>query len=173
MPPASSPFVSVLMGSESDWPVMQHAVAALRAFALRFEAKVASAHRAPDATRDYVVDAERRGCQVFIAAAGMAAHLAGAVAAHTLRPVIGVPLDVSLQGLDALLSTAQMPGGVPVATMAVGKAGAVNAAWLAAQVIALQDAALADRLAAARAEAAERVARQDRSVQRQASAPND
>ena len=168
MSPAPSAFVSVLMGSESDWPVMRHAIDALRAFGLRFEAKVVSAHRTPDATRDYVKDAEARGCQVFVAAAGMAAHLAGAVAAQTLRPVIGVPLAASLQGLDAMLSTAQMPSGVPVATMAVGKPGAVNAAWLAAQILALSDAELAARLVAARADAAERVARQDRAVRSQA-----
>ena len=165
MTSTSPPFVSVLMGSASDWPVMQHAAEALRAFGLRCEVKVASAHRTPDATRDYVKDAERRGCQVYIAAAGMAAHLAGAVAAQTLRPVIGVPLAASLQGLDAVLSTVQMPGGVPVATMAIGKAGAVNAAWLAAQILALQDAGLAARLAASRAEAAAKVARQDQAVQ--------
>ena len=136
-------FVAVLMGSESDWPVMQKCTEVLGRLNLDFEVRVTSAHRTPAATADYVADASVRGCAVFICAAGMAAHLAGAVAAHTVRPVIGVPIDSGpLQGFDALLATVQMPGGVPVATVAVGGAGARNAAYLAAQMLALEDPAL-------------------------------
>lgn len=125
---------------------------------VRYEVRVTSAHRTPEDTRDFILDAEQRGCAVFIAGAGMAAHLAGAVAAHTLKPVIGVPIDSGpLQGLDALLSTAQMPGGVPVATVAIGKAGAKNAGYLAAQMLALADEALHGRLLAERAANAEAI----------------
>lgn len=147
----STPFVAVLMGSDSDLPVMEETIRVLRKFGIACEARVSSAHRTPDATRAYVKDAEQRGCAVFIAAAGMAAHLAGAVAAHTLRPVIGVPIENSMLGLDSLLSTAQMPGGIPVATVAIGKAGAKNAGYLAAQMLALSDTDLAARLIAERA----------------------
>lgn len=141
------PFVAVLMGSDSDWPTMQATVEILGSFSISYEVKVSSAHRTPAETIEYVRDAERRDCQVFICAAGLAAHLAGAVAAHTTRPVIGVPMDGGpLSGFDALLSTVQMPGGVPVATVAIGKAGAKNAGYLAAQVLALNDGALTDRL---------------------------
>ena len=119
----SSPFVAILMGSDSDLPVMKAGCEVLKNLGVRYEVRVTSAHRTPEDTRDFILDAEQRGCAVFIAGAGMAAHLAGAVAAHTLKPVIGVPIDSGpLQGLDALLSTAQMPGGVPVATVAIGKA---------------------------------------------------
>ena len=158
-------FVAVLMGSDSDLPVMESAIGTLRELGIRVEAKVTSAHRTPVATHDYVKDAERRGCAVFIAAAGMAAHLAGAVAANTLRPVIGVPIANSLEGLDALLSTVQMPGGIPVATVAIGKAGARNAAYLAAQMLALSDAALAQRLVDDRAASAAAVAAKDAALQ--------
>jgi 5-(carboxyamino)imidazole ribonucleotide mutase len=154
-------WVAILMGSESDWPVMQGAVETLDGLQVRCEVKITSAHRTPKATADYVADAEGRGCQVFICAAGMAAHLAGAVAAQTIRPVIGVPLDAALGGLDALLSTVQMPGGIPVATVAVGKAGAKNAAYLAAQILGLSEAALSERVRADRLASAERVAQQD------------
>ncbi|MBP8926098.1 MAG: 5-(carboxyamino)imidazole ribonucleotide mutase [Pseudomonadales bacterium] len=146
----SQPFVAVLMGSDSDLPVMEGTFTTLKALGIPVEARVTSAHRTPAATLAYVQDADRRGCAVFIAAAGMAAHLAGAVAANTVKPVIGVPIGTSLEGLDALLSTVQMPGGIPVATVAIGKAGARNAAYLAAQILALGDAALAARLAADR-----------------------
>ena len=143
----SKKFVAVLMGSDSDLPVMQSTAEVLRGFDLSYELRVLSAHRTPDETRAYIKDAEARGCRVFIAAAGMAAHLAGAVAAGTTRPVIGVPIDAGpLSGLDALLSTVQMPGGVPVATVAIGKAGAKNAGYLAAQILALEDADLAKRV---------------------------
>jgi len=131
-----------------------------------FEAKITSAHRTPDATHAYVKDAEKRGCGVFIAAAGMAAHLAGTVAGLTLKPVIGVPLDGGiLTGVDSLLSTVQMPGGVPVASVAVGKAGAKNAGYLAAQILATADAGLAERLLAARKADAEAVVAKDAKLQ--------
>ena len=111
-------WVAILMGSESDWPVMQATTAVLNDLGVQFEVRVSSAHRTPAATQEYVGDAESRGCSVFICAAGMAAHLAGAVAAHTVKPVIGVPINSGpLQGFDALFSTAQMPGGIPVATV--------------------------------------------------------
>jgi len=134
------------MGSDSDFPVMKSTLEVLDAFGVRYEVRVSSAHRTPAATRDYVLDAQDRGCAVFVAAAGMAAHLAGAVAALTVRPVIGVPVDAGpLRGEDALLSTVQMPGGIPVATVAIGKAGAKNAGYLAVQILAVAD----DRLASA------------------------
>lgn len=151
-------FVAVLMGSDSDLPVVQETLNVLKKFAIPYEARVLSAHRTPQATHRYIHDAETRGCAVFIAAAGLAAHLAGAVASATLRPVIGIPLDASpLQGMDALLATVQMPGGVPVACVAIGKAGAKNAGYLAAQMLALQDAALYTRLQAERTAQAEAI----------------
>lgn len=154
----TTPFVAILMGSASDLPVMQAACDVLAKFGIEYEVRVTSAHRTPEDTKDFVEDAEHRGCAVFIAGAGMAAHLAGAVAARTLKPVIGVPIDAGpLQGFDALLSTVQMPGGIPVAAVAIGKAGAKNAAYLAAQIIAIGDAALAQQLTAERAENAEGV----------------
>jgi 5-(carboxyamino)imidazole ribonucleotide mutase len=128
---------------------------------------ITSAHRTPEATRDYVNDAEQRGCAVFIAAAGMAAHLAGVVAAQTVRPVIGVPMDAGpLKGMDALLSTVQMPAGVPVASVAIGSAGARNAAFLAAQMLGLADSGLSERLRAERKSNAESIAAKDRALQR-------
>jgi 5-(carboxyamino)imidazole ribonucleotide mutase len=130
---------------------MQSAVEVLKALDVPHEVRVSSAHRTPRETAEYVADAEARDCGVFICAAGMAAHLAGAVAAHTTRPVIGVPIDAGpLSGFDALLSTVQMPGGIPVATVAVGKAGAKNAGYLAAQMLALADAGLKARIDAER-----------------------
>jgi len=132
------PSVSIVMGSESDLPVMENAAKILEEFGVAYEMAVASAHRSPDWTRRYIREAEKKGVEVIIAGAGGAAHLAGTVAAHTAKPVIGVPIDSSsLKGLDALLSTAQMPGGVPVATMAIGKAGAKNAGVLAVQILAI------------------------------------
>jgi 5-(carboxyamino)imidazole ribonucleotide mutase len=143
----NKPFIAILMGSDSDLPVMRDTAEVLDSLGIHREIRVTSAHRTPEATRNYVIDAENRGCAVFIAAAGLAAHLAGAVAAVTTRPVIGVPLDAGpLKGMDALLSTVQMPGGVPVACMAIGRAGARNAAYLAAQILALSDSGLAERL---------------------------
>ena len=136
-------FVAILMGSDSDLPVMQSTVDVLKKFGIEYEVRITSAHRTPEDTRSYVSDADARGCVVFIAAAGMAAHLAGAVSAHTLRPVIGVPIDAGpLKGFDALLSTVQMPGGIPVAGVAIGKAGAKNAAYLAVQILGVSNEAL-------------------------------
>ena len=136
-------FVAILMGSDSDLPVMQSTVDVLKKFGIEYEVRITSAHRTPEDTRNYVSDADARGCAVFIAAAGMAAHLAGAVSAHTLRPVIGVPIDAGpLMGFDALLSTVQMPGGIPVAGVAIGKAGAKNAAYLAVQILGVSNEAL-------------------------------
>lgn len=147
----AKPFVAVLMGSDSDLPVMENTLDVLTSLDIPYEVRITSAHRTPDQTQVYIKDADSRGCAVFIAAAGLAAHLAGAIAAQTLKPVIGVPLDAgSLNGLDALLSTVQMPGGIPVACVAIGKAGAKNAAFLAAQILALSDDALATRLQAQR-----------------------
>jgi 5-(carboxyamino)imidazole ribonucleotide mutase len=164
----SSVFVSIIMGSDSDLPVMQACIDTLKKLDINFEVKISSAHRTPDITRKYIADAEQRGCQVFIGAAGLAAHLAGTIAAHTLKPVIGVPMDGGpLKGMDALLSTVQMPGGIPVATVAIGKAGAKNAAYLAAQMVALSDDALAVRLAAERDLNAKAVVAKDAEVQKQ------
>lgn len=163
----STPFVAILMGSDSDLPVMQAAFDVLKALGVPFEAKISSAHRTPEQTHTYVKDAEARGCAAFICAAGMAAHLAGAVSANTLRPVIGVPINSSLDGLDALLSTVQMPGGIPVATVAIGKAGAKNAAYLAAQIIATSDEALFAKLKAERQANAEAVIAKDAQLQQQ------
>lgn len=161
----SQPFVAVLMGSDSDLPVMEAAFEILRSLSIPFEAKVTSAHRTPQATHAYVTDADQRGCAAFICAAGMAAHLAGAVAATTLKPVIGVPINSSLDGLDALLSTVQMPAGIPVATVAVGKAGAKNAAYLAAQIIGVADHELHQKLQAERQANAEAVMAKDAALQ--------
>ena len=138
--------VAVVMGSKSDWEVMEHAVETLRKLELDHEVRVLSAHRTPDALEEYVADAEARGCRVFVAAAGGAAHLAGVVASKTLKPVLGVPMETKLGGLDSLLSTVQMPAGIPVATLAIGRAGAVNAALLAAAILALEDDGVASRL---------------------------
>jgi 5-(carboxyamino)imidazole ribonucleotide mutase len=161
----SQAFVAVLMGSDSDLPIMEATFSVLRQLDIPFEARITSAHRTPAITHEYVLDADERGCAVFIAAAGMAAHLAGAVAANTLKPVIGVPINGSLEGLDALLSTVQMPGGIPVACVAIGKAGAKNAAWLAGQIMAGQDAALTQRLRDARAADAQAVKAKDAVLQ--------
>lgn len=159
-------FVAILMGSQSDLPVMQGAADVLDSLGIRSEMKITSAHRTPAATQQYIADAEARGCQVFIAGAGLAAHLAGAVAAHTLRPVIGVPIDSGpMQGMDSLLSTVQMPAGIPVATVAVGKTGAKNAGYLAGQILALQNPELAKRVSAERQQKAENVQAQDRALQ--------
>ncbi len=163
----SDRFVAVLMGSDSDFPTMEATLDVLSGLGIRYEVKITSAHRTPDTTHAYVKDADQRGCGVFIAAAGMAAHLAGAVSALTLRPVIGVPLDAGpLQGVDALHSTVQMPAGIPVACVAVGKAGAKNAAYLAAQILALDNAELAKRLTNDRAANADSVRAKDAALQK-------
>lgn len=163
----SKPFVAILMGSDSDLPQVQAGIDVLKKLHITTEVKITSAHRTPAATHDYVVDADKRGCAVFICAAGMAAHLAGAVAANTLKPVIGIPVaSGSLDGMDALLSTVQMPGGIPVATVAIGKAGAKNAGYLAAQMMSLSDAALMQRLVDDRAESARAVQAKDAELQK-------
>ena len=150
--------VLILMGSDSDAPIMKGAADVLRELGVSCEMTVASAHRSPARVQRLLAEAPERGVQVFIVGAGAAAHLAGMVAGHTAKPVIGVPIDSSpLLGLDALLSTVQMPPGVPVATVAVGKAGAVNAGVLAAQILALGDTALAARLDTYKARLAEKV----------------
>ena len=139
--------VGVVMGSDSDWPLMEATVKTLTQFGVRSETRVISAHRTPELARAYAAGASRRGLQVIIAAAGGAAHLAGVLAAHTSLPVIGVPVKSgALDGLDALLSTVQMPSGVPVATVAIGKTGAVNAAILAAEINGTSSAAVAKKL---------------------------
>src|ERR671913_1483822 len=141
------PQVLILMGSDSDAPVMQAAVDVLREFQIACEMTVASAHRSPERVMRLVSEAPGRGVKVFIVGAGAAAHLAGVVAAHSTLPVIGVPIDSSaLKGLDALLSTVQMPPGVPVATVSIGKPGATNAGVLAAQIIGVGDRSLAERI---------------------------
>lgn len=140
-------FVSILMGSQSDAPIMQKCANELKRLHVPFEMIVTSAHRTPQRTKEYVAKAEKRGSKVFICAAGMAAHLAGAVSSMTIKPVIGVPLcGGALDGLDALLSTVQMPSGMPVATMAIGSAGAKNAALLATQLLAISNETLENRL---------------------------
>jgi len=138
--------VNILMGSKSDWEVMKNASDTLNQFGVSHECRVLSAHRTPHETAEYITGAEARGVQVVIAAAGGAAHLAGVCAAHTLLPVLGVPMESKLNGLDSLLATVQMPGGIPVGTLAVGKAGAVNAALLAVAIMANKDPELKTKL---------------------------
>ena len=139
--------VAIVMGSDSDLPIMQKAAERLKKFEIEFKMTVTSAHRSPDRTRSLIKGFENKGIKVIIAGAGGAAHLAGVIAAETILPVIGVPINSSpLQGFDALLATVQMPGGIPVATMAVGEAGAKNAAILAAQILALSDKEINNRL---------------------------
>jgi len=152
-----SPSVAVIMGSRSDWETMEHAVTTLTKLEIAHEVRVLSAHRTPDALEEFVADVEARGAQVFIAAAGGAAHLAGVVASKTLIPVLGVPMGTQLGGLDSLLSTVQMPAGIPVATLAIGRAGAVNAALLAAAILARSDEELLSRLRRYRKEQAQAV----------------
>ena len=155
--------VAILMGSDSDLPVVQKAADTLSSFGVPYEMHVYSAHRTPVQARDFALNARNNGFGVIIAAAGMAAHLAGAIAANTTLPVIGIPIKSStLDGLDALLSTVQMPSGMPVATVAID--GATNAALLAAQIIALSDGALADRLTAYRAAQTAKVIEKDAQI---------
>jgi len=144
---SDKPLVGILMGSDSDFDIMAETGQALKQFGIPFEMTVSSAHRTPERTAKYVSSARERGIKVLIAGAGAAAHLAGVVAAETTLPVIAVPIDsTSLQGLDALLAMVQMPAGIPVATMAIGKAGARNAGIFAAQMLAVEDDSLAQRL---------------------------
>ncbi len=144
---SETPMVAILMGSKSDWDIMRHAIEALEALGISFEARVLSAHRNPDQLKAYTVTAQKRGLKVIIAGAGMAAALPGVVAASTPLPVLGVPMETKVMGgMDSLLSMAQMPEGIPVGTLAVGKAGAKNAALLAAAILALGDEKIAARL---------------------------
>jgi 5-(carboxyamino)imidazole ribonucleotide mutase len=156
-----SALVGVMMGSRSDWDVMKAASETLKKFGIEHENRVLSAHRSPKLTAEYASSAEERGLEVIIAAAGGAAHLAGVVAAHTILPVLGVPMEsASLKGLDSLLSTVQMPGGIPVGTLAIGKPGATNAALLAVAILAGKRPELREKLRAFRAEQAEKIARE-------------
>ena len=143
----SKPQVSIVMGSDSDLEIMREAGKALEGFGIAYEIDVTSAHRSPDRTAEYARNADKNGIRVIIAGAGGAAHLAGVIAAHTVLPVIGVPIPAtSLNGLDSLLATVQMPAGIPVATVAIGKPGATNAGILAAQILGVADAAVAEKL---------------------------
>src|ERR1700692_288059 len=145
----SKPLVSIVMGSDSDLEIMREAARALAEFGIAYEMDVTSAHRSPDRTADYAKQAASRGIRVIIAGAGGAAHLAGVIAAHTTLPVIGVPIpSTSLQGMDSLLATVQMPAGIPVATVAIGKPGATNAGILAAQILGLAEESIAKKLRA-------------------------
>ena len=152
------PVVGIVMGSDSDWPTMQAAASVLKEFDIAFEARVVSAHRTPDLLFDYAAGAQAKGLRVIIAGAGGAAHLPGMLAAKTTVPVFGVPVPSKhLQGIDSLLSIVQMPKGIPVATIAVGEAGAANAALMAVAILAHHDSALANKLAAFRTAQSERV----------------
>ena len=152
------PLVAVIMGSKSDWDVMRQTAETLTRFDVPHECRVLSAHRTPAATAEYGSGAESRGVEVVIAAAGGAAHLAGVAAAHTILPVLGVPMEsASLKGLDSLLSTVQMPGGIPVGTLAIGKAGATNAALLAVAILGVKRPELRDKLRRFREEQANKI----------------
>lgn len=167
---ATPPVVGIVMGSDSDLVVMELTAKALERFGIPFELKISSAHRSLHATLDYIRQAEARGIKVIIAGAGAAAHLAGVIAGQTTLPVIGVPLaSSSLKGLDALLSVVQMPGGVPVATMAIGEAGARNAGILAARILALSDEALQRTLQSFKEALASEVEEKDRTLQKRRS----
>ena len=152
------PLVGIVMGSDSDWPVMKNCAETFKCFGIPYEAKVLSAHRTPDAALDYAASAQERGIKVLIGAAGGAAHLAGVLAAKSQLPVLAVPMPSKhLQGLDSLLAMVQMPGGIPVATFAIGEAGAINAALFSVAMLALSDQALAAKLAQFRVDQCEKV----------------
>jgi 5-(carboxyamino)imidazole ribonucleotide mutase len=158
---AANPLVAVIMGSKSDWETMRQADEVLAQFEIQCECRVLSAHRTPAATAEYVTSAEARGLEVIIAAAGGAAHLAGVCAAHTILPVLGVPMEsASLKGMDSLLSTVQMPAGIPVGTLAIGAPGARNAALLAIAILATSRPELREKLRRFRAQQAEKVLRE-------------
>ena len=162
----SKPLVSIVMGSDSDLEIMREAAKALEEFGIAYEIDVASAHRSPNRTAEYARKAAGRGIRVIIAGAGGAAHLAGVIAAHTTLPVIGVPIpSTSLQGLDSLLATVQMPAGIPVATVAIGRPGATNAGILAAQMIGLGDGAVAKKLQAHKEKLAKSVEEKSKKLQ--------
>jgi 5-(carboxyamino)imidazole ribonucleotide mutase len=158
--------VGILMGSDSDLEVMREAEKRLDSFGIAYETHIMSAHRTPERAAQYAASAEQRGLQAIICGAGAAAHLAGAIAANTTLPVIGIPIDSSsLKGLDALLATVQMPAGIPVATMAIGKAGAANAGIFAAEIVARTDKAIADKLSQFKKDMAAGVEERDRKLQ--------
>ena len=162
----NKPLVSIVMGSDSDLEIMRESAKALEEFGIEYEIDVTSAHRSPDRTADYARKAANRGIRVIIAGAGGAAHLAGVIAAHTTLPVIGVPIpSTSLQGMDSLLAIVQMPAGIPVATVAIGKPGATNAGILAAQMIALADSSIAKKLEAHKDKLARGVEEKSRKLQ--------
>ncbi len=166
----SKPLVGILMGSDSDLDVMNETAKVLKDFGVPYEVVVTSAHRSPKRTVLYANTAEERGIRILVCGAGHAAHLAGVIAAHTTIPVIGVPIDSSaLKGLDSILSTAQMPGGVPVATMAIGKSGAANAGLLAVEILALSDGTLKKKLIQHRAEMEKKIEEKDRKLRQTAS----
>ena len=156
--------IGIVMGSKSDLPVMERASSILKTLGIEYEMRVLSAHRTPYETQVWAESAEKNGLRILICGAGMSAHLAGVVAAHSSLPVIGVPVNATLGGVDALLSTVQMPPGVPVATVGVGGAGAKNAAWLAAKILALQDPDVARRLAEEKTKMREKVLADDKSL---------
>ena len=158
--------VSVILGSDSDIDLGKAAIKSLRNFDINCELKVISAHRSPDVLVDYLQSSKERGCKAYIAIAGMAAHLAGAVAAHSSSPVLGVPTAHSLNGLDAILSTLQMPAGVPVATFAVGAAGATNAGIFAAQMLGVSDASMAEKMVEFKNELREKTIQKDKNLAR-------
>lgn len=163
----NKPLVAVVMGSDSDMAIMQSCIAVLGEFGIKPAVRIISAHRTPQIAADFADNASKEGLKVIIAAAGMAAHLAGALAGRTTCPIIGVPIaaNAGIGGLDALLSTVQMPPGVPVATMAIGKAGARNAAIFAVQILALSDETLADKLVEFKKEQEKKVIEKDSSIQ--------
>ncbi len=166
MPQTASPLVGIVMGSDSDWPKIEAAAAALEEFGVSYEARVMSAHRTPEVVRQYASSAVERGLKAIIAAAGGAAHLAGVVAAHTTLPVIGLPVPTDLAGgLDSLLSIVQMPGDVPVAAVAAGGGGPRNAGLLAVEILATADPALQEKLAACKQRLADKVAAKDKALQ--------
>ena len=159
--------VAILMGSDSDWPVLQKTAETLKSFDVAFEAHVMSAHRTPDRAAEFSKNAEANGLRVIICAAGVAAHLAGVISAHTILPVIGIPMPSGdLKGMDALLSTVQMPGGIPVATVAIGSGGAVNAALLAVEILALSDPDLRVKMHKHKTTMAEKVMKADAELQK-------
>jgi len=160
------PIVSIIMGSDSDMPVMAQSGDTLKKFNIPYEIKIFSAHRSPDKTATFAKAARKKGIKVIIAGAGGAAHLAGVVAAHTTLPVIGVPMETKLDGIDSLLSTVQMPSGVPVATVSIGKAGAINAAILAAEIIGVNSAATSKKLQEHKNELVRKIEEKNRKIKK-------
>lgn len=159
-------FVSIIMGSKSDYDIMKNCAETLEKFGVKYELIISSAHRSPERTKQYVKEAEIKGAKIFICAAGMAAHLAGAVSSVTTKPIIGVPMKGgAMDGMDAMLSTVQMPSGMPVATVALGSAGAKNSAYLAMQILAIEDLDLAKKLADDRKEQVEKLIKDSKEIE--------